>query len=150
MRKLKSLWLVSVVLLLVSCSMSAKSDKSSEAGTASKGEVVTLNKAEFLQKVFNYEKNATKWVYEGDKPCIIDFYADWCGPCQMLKPIIEQKCEEAEHTKIVKINIDEEPQLAGMFQVMSIPTLVYMRDGSIQGSVSGYHSLGQIKSWIGE
>ena len=58
MRKLKSLWLVSVVLLLVSCSMSAKSDKSSEAGTASKGEVVTLNKAEFLQKVFNYEKNA--------------------------------------------------------------------------------------------
>lgn len=80
MRKLKSLWLVSVVLLLVSCSMSAKSDKSSEAGTASKGEVVTLNKAEFLQKVFNYEKNATKWVYEGDKPCIIDFYADWCGP----------------------------------------------------------------------
>ena len=68
MRKLKSLWLVSVVLLLVSCSMSAKSDKSSEAGTASKGEVVTLNKAEFLQKVFNYEKNATKWVYEGDKP----------------------------------------------------------------------------------
>ena len=81
MRKLKSLWLVSVVLLLVSCSMSAKSDKSSEAGTASKGEVVTLNKAEYLQKVFNYEKNATKWVYEGDKPCIIDFYADWCGPC---------------------------------------------------------------------
>ena len=67
-----------------------------------------------------------------------------------LKPVIEQISEEAEHTKIVKINIDEEPQLAGMFQVMSIPTLVYMRNGSIQGSVSGYHSLGQIKSWIGE
>ena len=50
----------------------------------------------------------------------------------------------------MKINIDEEPQLADMFQVMSIPTLVYMQNGSIQGSVSGYHSLGQIKSWIGE
>ena len=94
----------------------------------------------------NYEEE----ILDSTKPVLIDFYADWCGPCQMLKPVIEQISEEAEHTKIVKINIDEEPQLAGMFQVMSIPTLVYMRDGSIQGSVSGYQSLGQIKSWIGE
>ena len=89
-------------------------------------------------------------ILDSTEPVLIDFYADWCGPCQMLKPVIEQISEEAEHTKIVKINIDEEPQLAGMFQVMSIPTLVYMQNGSIQGSVSGYHSLEQIKSWIGE
>lgn len=94
----------------------------------------------------NYEEE----ILDSTEPVLIDFYADWCGPCQMLKPVIEQISEEAEHTKIVKINIDEEPQLAGMFQVMSIPTLVYMQNGSIQGSVSGYHSLGQIKSWIGE
>ena len=69
----------------------------------------------------NYEEE----ILDSTKPVLIDFYADWCGPCQMLKPVIEQISEEAEHTKIVKINIDEEPQLAGMFQVMSIPTLVY-------------------------
>ena len=94
--------------------------------------------------------NFEQEVIQAQQPVLVDFYADWCGPCQMLKPVIEQISEEAEHTKIVKINIDEEPQLAGMFQVMSIPTLVYMQNGSIQGSVSGYHSLGQIKSWIGE
>ena len=76
----------------------------------------------------NYEEE----ILDSTKPVLIDFYADWCGPCQMLKPVIEQISEEAEHTKIVKINIDEEPQLAGMFQVMSIPTLVYMLNGSIQ------------------
>ena len=69
----------------------------------------------------NYEEE----ILDSTEPVLIDFYADWCGPCQMLKPVIEQISEEAEHTKIVKINIDEEPQLADMFQVMSIPTLVY-------------------------
>ena len=94
----------------------------------------------------NYENE----VMNSKEPVLNDIYADWCGPCQMLKPVIEQLSDEAAHTKVVKINIDEEPQLAGMFQVMSIPTLVYMQDGSIQGSISGYHSLGQLKSWIGE
>ena len=111
MRKLKSLWLVSVVLLLVSCSMSAKSDKSSEAGTASKGEVVTLNKAEFLQKVFNYEKNATKWVYEGDKPCIIDIV-------------------------VYKVNVDKEKELAAAFGIQSIPTFLFIpKEGQPQISM---------------
>ena len=126
MRKLKSLWLVSVVLLLVSCSMSAKSDKSSEAGTASKGEVVTLNKAEFLQKVFNYEKNATKWVYEGDKPCIIDFYADWCGPCKQVAPILRDLA-------ILYKNVKE---LAGAFGIQSIPTFLFIpKEGQPQISM---------------
>ena len=75
MRKLKDLFLISVVLLLVSCSMSAKSDKNETGNVAAQGEVVVLNKADFLTKVYNYEKNQTEWVYEGTKPCIVDFYA---------------------------------------------------------------------------
>ena len=61
----------------------------------------------------NYEEE----ILESTEPVLNDLYADWCGPCQMLKPVIEQISEEAEHTKIVKINIDEEPQLAGIFRL---------------------------------
>ena len=137
MRKLKSLWLVSVVLLLVSCSMSAKSDKSSEAGTASKGEVVTLNKAEVLQKVFNYEKNATKWVYEGDKPCIIDFYADWCGPCKQVAPILRDLAILYKHDIVVyKVNVDKEKELAAASGIQSIPTFLFIpKEGQPQISM---------------
>ena len=137
MRKLKSLWLVSVVLLLVSCSMSAKSDKSSEAGTASKGEVVTLNKAEFLQKVFNYEKNATKWVYEGDKPCIIDFYADWCGPCKQVAPILRDLAILYKNDIVVyKVNVDKEKELAAAFGIQSIPAFLFIpKEGQPQISM---------------
>ena len=73
-----------------------------------RGEVVTLNKAEFLQKVFNYEKNATKWVYEGDKPCIIDFYADWCGPCKQVAPILRDLAILYKNDIVVyKVNVDK-------------------------------------------
>ena len=126
MRKLKSLWLVSVVLLLVSCSMSAKSDKSSEAGTASKGEVVTLNKAEFLQKVFNY-----------DKPCIIDFYADWCGPCKQVAPILRDLAILYKNDIVVyKVNVDKEKELAAAFGIQSIPTFLFIpKEGQPQISM---------------
>ena len=80
MRSLKSLLMVVAALILVSCSMSAKPEKNeTEKVSSAQGEVIVLNKADFLSKVYNYEKNQTQWVYEGNKPAIIDFYADWCG-----------------------------------------------------------------------
>ena len=91
MRSLKSLLMVVVALILVSCSMSAKPEKNeTEKVSSAQGEVIVLNKADFLSKVYNYEKNQTQWVYEGNKPAIIDFYADWCGPCKKVSPILKE------------------------------------------------------------
>ena len=127
MRKLKDLFLISVVLLLVSCSMSAKSDKNETGGVAAQGEVVVLNKADFLTKVYNYEKNQSEWVYEGTKPCIVDFYADWCGPCKKVSPILKELAGEYKNDIVIyKINVDNEKELAAAFGIQSIPTLLFI------------------------
>ncbi len=68
-------------------------------------------------------------VLQADKPVIVDFFATWCGPCQMLAPLIEQLAEECPEAKFVKIDTDQEPELAAEYGVMSIPTLVVIRDG---------------------
>jgi thioredoxin len=91
------------------------------------GEVVVLNKADFLAKVFNYEKNAEEWVYEGKKPCVIDFYADWCGPCKLIAPIMKELAAEYKDDIIFyKIDIDREKELAAVFGISSIPLVLYV------------------------
>ncbi|MCD8176250.1 MAG: thioredoxin [Tannerellaceae bacterium] len=128
MTKLRSLLVLLVVLFSVSCNMSAKNEKNSdEATTAAKGEVVLLDKAEFLTKVFDYETNTTEWIYEGDKPCIIDFYADWCGPCKKVAPVLKELAKEYENDIIVyKVDVDKEKDLAMAFGIQSIPTLLFV------------------------
>lgn len=85
-----------------------------------------LTKETFLQKVFNYEKNQ-EWKYEGDKPCIVDFYADWCGPCKMIAPILEELSEEyKDKIYIYKVNTEEELELSHVFGIRSIPTLLFV------------------------
>ncbi|MBE9467636.1 MAG: thioredoxin [Bacteroidetes bacterium] len=80
----------------------------------------------FKQKVFNFEENK-EWKFEGDKPCMIDFYADWCQPCKMVSPILEQLAEEYEgKINIYKVNTEEQQQLAGVFGVQSIPSLLFV------------------------
>jgi thioredoxin len=86
---------------------------------------VILTKSEFIKRVMDYEKNKTEWVYKGDKPAIIDFYADWCGPCKKVAPALEELASEyAGKIYIYKINIDKEPELAGLFGVRNIPTFL--------------------------
>lgn len=84
-----------------------------------------LTKETFLQKVFNYETN-NEWKFEGDKPCVIDFYADWCGPCKMVGPIMEELSNDyAGKVDIYKINTEEEQELAAAFGIRSIPSVLF-------------------------
>jgi len=74
-----------------------------------------LTKETFISKVFNYETNK-EWKFEGDKPCVIDFYADWCGPCKMVAPVLEELAKDFEgKLDIYKVNTEEEQELASVF-----------------------------------
>lgn len=84
--------------------------------------------------------NFEKEVKLSDKPVLIDFYADWCGPCKMISPIIDSIAEEAQNAKICKINVDEQAELAAQFGVMSIPTLVVVKDGNVVNKAVGLQS----------
>ena len=88
--------------------------------------------------VLNITKdNFKKEVLENSKPVMLDFWASWCGPCRMVSPIIDQIAEERTDITVGKINVDEQPELAASFQVMSIPTIVVMKDGKVFNSTMG-------------
>lgn len=85
-----------------------------------------LTKETFKEKVFDYEKN-NEWKFEGKVPAIIDFYADWCGPCKMVAPILEDLQKEyGEKISIFKVNTDEEQELSSIFGIQSIPSLLFI------------------------
>ena len=84
-----------------------------------------LTKQTFLEKVFDFEKNQ-EWNFAGDKPCIIDFYADWCQPCKMVAPILEELSEEyKDEINIYKIDTESEQELAAAFGIRSIPSILF-------------------------
>ena len=89
-------------------------------------EVIVMDKALFLKHIFNYEKEQ-KWKYLGTKPAIIDLYADWCGPCRMVAPIMKELAKEyAGKIVIYKVNVDQEQELAALFNATSIPLFVFI------------------------
>jgi thioredoxin len=85
-----------------------------------------LTTDEFKKKVFDFQAQSD-WKFEGELPCIVDFYADWCGPCKMVSPILEQISEEyAGKVNVYKINTDEEQELSQAFGIQSIPSLLFV------------------------
>jgi len=135
--KLKS---ISILLLIFTMTLPAcgsgkgggEVSANSETPASSKAKVKTikLTKAEFLKRVVNYEGNPNEWKYLGDKPAIIDFYADWCGPCRSLAPVLEQLASEYEgDIYIYKVDTEVERELASAFAIRSIPTMVFVPMG---------------------
>lgn len=95
------------------------------------------------------KENFEKEVLNSEKLVVVDFYADWCGPCKMLAPIMSQLNEEyGDKIKIVKVNVDQEQSLAMSFQVMSIPTVLFFKNGDIQEKIVGFTGKDHLKNKI--
>lgn len=125
MKKLIGIIIWAIALFLVSGFESIKAE--GEDVNKENGEVVVLDKDDFVNKVYNYKENPREWVYEGKKPCIVDFYADWCGPCKVMSPILKELATEYKNDIIVyKINVDKNREVARAFGIRSVPTLLFI------------------------
>lgn len=109
-----------ILTLLAGCG------KKKENSEENKTKMTHLTAATFKEKVFDYEKNKD-WKFEGDKPVIIDFYADWCGPCKMVAPVLEDLSKEYDgKIQIYKVDTDKEQELASVFGIRSIPSILFI------------------------
>jgi len=88
---------------------------------------IPLTQDDFLKKIANYKENPNEWIYLGDKPAIVDFYASWCGPCKVIAPILEELAlEYSGKIYIYKVNTEEEEELASVFGIRNIPSLLFV------------------------
>ncbi len=136
MKKLSVLLVFFLAANLMACTNSngsenndnkANSEVSKDGKKTSNAQVEFLTYDDFLKKVWNFEANPQEWIYEGDVPCVIDFYADWCGPCKRVAPIMDELAKEFDgELKVYKINVDKEKQLASVFRVRSIPSVLFV------------------------
>ena len=135
--------LMAVSMASCSTSTAAEAGEKDEKKTVSsksetQGSSINLTKEEFLTKVYNYEKNAESWVYEGDKPAIVDFYANWCQPCKIASPILDALAREYDgQIYVYKVNTEKEKELAAAFGIRSIPTFLLIPMGEMPQMFSG-------------
>lgn len=132
-----ALFMLLVSFVLVSCNANGQGEQvnkketikesNTNLKTKSKMKTIHLTKEEFLTKVANFETSPNEWKYLGDKPAIIDFYAEWCGPCKSIAPVLEELAAEYEgEIYIYKIDTEAEQELASAFGIRSIPSLLFV------------------------
>jgi thioredoxin len=129
------------IFLLVSCNGTTGSENGGTASgsaagltkgggnmtVSSSGKPEHLTEKTFKEKVMDYDKNPKQWIFKGDKPAIVDFYADWCKPCRMIGPYLEElSVEYAGKIDVYKVNTDEQRELAAVFGIESLPTVLFI------------------------
>ena len=147
MKKIKFYIIVPVVLLLLGILTAFMLTGNNKNENKNNKNMEYLTAETFKEKVFNYETNK-EWKYEGIQPCIIDFYADWCGPCKAVAPVLEELADEYDGKLIVyKVDTDKEQELAGIFGIRSIPSILFVPiTGQPQMSVGAMSKSGFIQA----
>jgi thioredoxin 1 len=135
MKKLTFVLLFLASFTFNACSSNANESNGSEVNT--EGQVNKLTAESFQKLIWDYKASPQEWVFNGDQPVIIDFYADWCRPCKMVAPIMDELSKEYKgKVRIYKVNTDEQRELAGLFKINSIPAVMFIpKNGKPQMSV---------------
>jgi thioredoxin len=136
-----------IILILSALSIAGWSCNKESKSTVKDTKMEHLTAAAFKEKVFNYEKEK-EWKFTGDKPVIIDFYADWCGPCKVVAPVLEELSKEYEgKIQVYKVDTDKEQELAGVFGIQSIPSILFIpMSGKPQMSVGALPKEGFVQA----
>lgn len=114
------------------------------------GDVNSLDENGFITKIFDFKTNK-EWVFAGDKPAVIDFYADWCGPCKKLSPSIEALAKKyAGKIRVYKVNVDEQQAIAGAFGIQSIPTVLFCPLKGKPMASNGYVEEAELEKYISQ
>ena len=145
MKKLSVITFATAILILSACnSIGGNKNEGTSTGTGDgtstesvEGTVTRINTEMFKKLVWDFQKNPAEFVFTGDQPVVIDFYADWCRPCKMVAPIMEELAKEYKgKVRIYKVNTDEEGELSRLFNIRSIPAILYVpKNGKPQMSV---------------
>ena len=132
------------------CPVATQSNGRPDTNTQKSGDAIMLTGTKEKGKVHHAgEANFADMVLKSDVPVLVDFYADWCGPCQMVAPVLEELARETTDAKIVKVNVDHSPRLAARYGINSIPNLKVFEDGKVVDEEVGLASKARLKAMLG-
>lgn len=138
---MKRIFLLTTALFITACLWRCSAQTPSQ--------VKYLSTADFLKKVYDYKVNPDTWTYKGELPCLIDFYADWCRPCRMMAPIMEELAAQYQGQVIFyKVNVDVEKELSAAFGIQSIPSLLFVPLNGQPAMNAGVLPKEQLNSYI--